>query len=197
MSALLQRPFFFASASLAACALLAFAGFDPGVEALRAFARYTGRAGLAWFALVFALAPLQRLAPGRLPPAAMRRRRQLGLAFAYHHAVHLAALLVYLRASGQELDPVRAAGGVAGYVAIALMAATSNDAAVRRLGAKGWKRVHRGGIWLLWLVFALTYGPRLGRAGNSAADVAVFAGALALLGALAALRAAAAWRTGH
>lgn len=195
MPTLLQRPFLTATASLAACALFAFLGFDSGVDRLQAFARYTGRAGLLWFALVFAVAPMHGLAPGPLTRIAMRRRRRLGLAFAYHHGVHLAALLTYLRASGHELDPGRAAGGMAGYVAIALMAVTSNDAAVRRLGARTWKMLHRGGLWYLWLVFGLTYGPRLGRAETTAADAAIFTAALILLAALALLRVGAALRT--
>ncbi len=40
------------------------------------------------------------------------------------------------------------------------MAATSSDAAVRRLGRARWKALHRTGIWVLWVIFLVSYGPR-------------------------------------
>lgn len=186
------HPFAGVGASLLACAAFALLLHGSGIEGLQALARYTGRAGLLWFALVFSISPWLRLAPGERARAAMRSRRRLGLAFGVHHFVHLAVLLAYLAASGQELDPGRAAGGMAGYVAIALMMATSTDAAVKRLGAANWRRLHRTGLWYLWIVFLLTYLPRLaGEVPAAGGGPAQFVPCVLLLAAIAGLRIAA------
>lgn len=142
----------------AAAALLAF---GPGVEGLQALARYSGRAGLPWFTLVFVIEPWNRLAPSELSRFALARRRHLGLAFGYHHFVHLALLLTYLEASGRHLDLSRAAGGMLGYAFLLAMMLTSTDGAVARLGRANWKRLHRTGLWLLWVIFFVTYVTRL------------------------------------
>lgn len=199
MGPVLAHPFRAATLSLLACAMAALLLHDGDVERLQALARYTGRAGFLWFAFVFSISPWARLAPGDLPRAAMRARRGLGLAFGYHHFVHLAALLAYLGVSGRELDLGRAAGGMAGYAAIALMMATSSDAAVRCLGPANWRRVHRAGLWYLWIVFLLTYLPRLlGKLPDDGGNPLRFALPVALLAAMAGLRAAAAaTRTGR
>lgn len=192
MRAILDHPFAAATLSLAACAAFAMLLHGSGVEGLQALARYTGRAGFLWFAFVFSIAPWLRLAPGPQPRAAMRARRSLGLAFGYHHFVHLAALLAYLRVSGHELDARRAAGGMAAYLVIALMMGTSNDSAVRRLGPSNWRRFHRAGLWYLWIVFLLTYLPRLaGEVPDAGGGRAWFVLGVLLLAAIAGLRIAA------
>jgi sulfoxide reductase heme-binding subunit YedZ len=199
MRVLVERPFHSAALSLAVCAALSVSLFDPGVEAWRAFARTTGRAGLLWFLFVFAIGPWHRFAPHRFAPedfvrAARKARRRLGLAFGLHHFVHLGALLVYLRASGQDVNPGRAAGGVAAYAVLALMMATSNDAAVRSLGATNWSRLHRAGQWYLWIVFVLAFVPKaLGQVADAVTTPIEASAALVLLAAAAALRFSA-WR---
>jgi DMSO/TMAO reductase YedYZ heme-binding membrane subunit len=47
--------------------------------------------------------------------------------------------------------------GGAGFVFAGLMAATSNDAAVRLLGARGWKALHATGAWVLFVIFFQSY----------------------------------------
>ena len=49
-------------------------------------------------------------------------------------------------------------GGGFGFVMLAAMAATSNDASQRRLGAS-WRRLHRVGLYTVWIVFAVSYMP--------------------------------------
>lgn len=161
MNSLLAHPYGYVALSLLLESVAAIGGYGTGTEGLQALARFSGRAGLLWFGLVFALAPVHRIRSTSWTRAAMRRRRQLGLAFGVHHIVHLALLLTYLTASGQQLDLSRAAGGAVGYFALGLMMLTSNDAAVARLGPKNWKRLHRVGLWYLWIVFLMTYVGRL------------------------------------
>jgi methionine sulfoxide reductase heme-binding subunit len=58
-----------------------------------------------------------------------------------------------------------------GYVVIAVMAATSNDWAVTRLGPKNWQRLHTFGAYYVWLIFALTYLSRVKEPGGTGYDV--------------------------
>lgn len=192
MTALLQHPFRFVAVFLVAEAALAFAAFGAGAEGLQAVARYSGRLGLFWFGLAFAASAWHRLAPSPLTRLALSRRRQLGLAFGVHHLVHLGWLLAYLSAAGKALDPARAAGGLVGYVLLVAMMATSTDAAVRWLGRRRWQRVHRLGLWYLWIAFALTYVPRLqGKVPDAGGGTAEFVACLLVIAALGSLRLAA------
>lgn len=144
---------------------------------------------------MFSVSPWARLSPGDPSRRALRARRRLGLAFGWHHLAHLAVLLAYLAASGQQLNPGRAAGGMAAYAALVAIMATSNDGAVRRLGPVNWKRLHRSGLWLLWLAFVLTYVPRLlGKVPTAGGGMAEFVPCALLLAALAGLRLCAARR---
>ncbi|MFP8874680.1 MAG: hypothetical protein VCB42_09170, partial [Myxococcota bacterium] len=45
------------------------------------------------------------------------------------------------------------------YAFMFAMAATSNDASVRRLGAWRWRMLHTAGGWYIWFIFAFTYLP--------------------------------------
>jgi DMSO/TMAO reductase YedYZ heme-binding membrane subunit len=189
---LLLHPYRFAALALVLEAVAAVAMFGTGVEGLQALARYSGRAGLLWFALVFSIAPLHRLAPGEWTRLALRRRRSLGLAFGAHHLVHLVELLTYLEVSGKGFDVSRAAGGMVGYAFLVAMMLTSTDKAVARLGAKNWKRLHRTGLWYLWIVFLLTYLPRVrGQRPTAGGGPLEWSVCLAIVVALAALRLAA------
>lgn len=193
MTALLRvyvdRPFATVAVLLAVEFLAAALAFGTGVEGLKAAARYSGRTGLFLFAVVFAIAPLQRLAPGPALRHALSRRRSLGLAFGVHHMVHLLPLLAYLQAAGKELDPGRTAGGVAGYALLAAMMATSSDAAVRAMGPARWRLLHRIGAWYLWVGFALTYVPRLqGKVLDAGGSPPIFVACMALVVGLGLLR---------
>jgi DMSO/TMAO reductase YedYZ heme-binding membrane subunit len=48
-------------------------------------------------------------------------------------------------------------GGGGAYVLLAAMVATSNDASVRALGIRTWKRLHTVGLYWLWFIFAFSY----------------------------------------
>jgi methionine sulfoxide reductase heme-binding subunit len=190
MSWILLHPYSAAALAIALEAAAAFAAFGTGVEGMQALARYSGRAGLAWFALIFMVAPWHQLARSPTSKLAMRQRRHLGLAFGSHHLAHLAFLLTYLAASGKGLDPARAAGGMAGYAAIVVMMATSTDAAVARLGARSWRRLHRTCLWYVWIVFFVTYASRLlGKVPDAGGSVAEFVPCMAVVIVVAMFRA--------
>lgn len=80
---------------------------------------------------------------------------------------------------GTPPDPITAVVGGGAYLTLYAMAATSTDAAVRRLG-RNWRRLHTFGVYYLWFVFAFTYGTRTFERGSWYAPF--FATAIAALG---------------
>ena len=145
----------------AAVGLLALALFSlhgDGPLARQLLTRYTARLAALLLAVVFATSGLAELRPSRLTRAMLLHRRALGLAFALAFFVHLGAILLQrgrsLFVEGSALGLV---GGAVPYTFAGLMALTSSDRAVAWLGARRWKRLHRTGIYLLWVVFVVTY----------------------------------------
>lgn len=190
MRAILLHPYGAAATAIAIEAVAAFAAFGTGVEGLQALARYSGRAGLLWFALIFSISPWHQLARSETSKLALRQRRHLGLAFGSHHLAHLAFLVTYNAAAGNDLAFSRIAAGGLGYVALVVMMATSTDAAVARLGSKAWKRLHRTCLWYIWLIFFLTYAGRLaGRIPNPGGGTFEFLACITIVLGVAMLRA--------
>lgn len=141
----------------AGVAILAWWAHGQGVEGLLMAARYTARLSFALFLMLFVARPLPGFLQAYWP---LRERRGLGLAFAGAHAVHLAALVWVIAASGRPAAVVTVIFGGFGYVLLAAMALTSTDAAQRALGV-WWHRLHRFGLYYLWFIFAVTYLRRI------------------------------------
>lgn len=158
----------------------------------RAVTRLTAQVAFPLFLAAFLASSLARLWPGPRTRALLARRRALGLAFATAQTVHGIAILLLARFHAGTSESVLAPdpalyGGALGFVLMFAMAATSNDAAQRRLGGPAWRALHRSGQIVLFVIYCVTYG---GRVAN---DAAYWPGA-ALLVAAAGLRIAAAFQ---
>jgi DMSO/TMAO reductase YedYZ heme-binding membrane subunit len=148
--------------------------------------RLTARWSFAWFITAWSASSLANLWPGGWRAMLLRRRRAIGLGFAFSHFVHAAFFLTAIFAFGHEAAPVILIGGGLGYVVVIAMAATSNNAAMKALGPKAWKALHSfGGVYLL-LIFLNSY---LGRLANGKPIVGAYG--VALIGAAVTLRVAA------
>lgn len=124
-------------------------------------ARYTARVSFFLLLTVYMIAPLTRVVTDvPLLRVARRERRGLGLAFAGAHFVHLGALVTAIALSDKPPALLTVIFGGFGYVLIAAMALTSNDAAVRALGVN-WRRLHTFGLHYVWFIFAVTYARRI------------------------------------
>jgi DMSO/TMAO reductase YedYZ heme-binding membrane subunit len=156
--------------------VLALEGADTA--GVRACIRGTARTSLALLLVVFSASALARRWPRPATRWLLRNRRYLGLSLAVSHGFHL-VFIVSLSAMGQGRDTSFATvyGGGLAFVLLAVMAATSNDASQRWLGA-AWRRLHLLGVYALWLVFASVYLPQ------AADDLLSALSVLALLGAL-------------
>lgn len=147
--------------ALTSMTLLLLAVYGADEAGLRVLIRATARSSLALFLPAFAASSLRSLWPTPFSAWLLRNRRQVGVSFAVSHGLHLAAILgLAVRYPDRfEVPALTILGGGLGYVFIAAMAATSSDAAVRKLGVRNWKRLHRTGMWVLFVIFAQSYVP--------------------------------------
>ncbi len=134
-------------------------GANP-VEAIRLF---TGDWTLRFLLITLAITPLRRLTGWN---ALLRLRRMFGLYAFFYACLHFVS---YIWLDQQfMIDEIMAdvvkrpyiTVGVASFLGLLPLAATSTNAMVRRLGARRWQRLHRlvyaiaigGVIHFLWLV---------------------------------------------
>jgi hypothetical protein len=137
-------------------AILAAGGFS--VPAIHLAVRVTARLSELLFLSTFIASASARMWPGTASRWLLRNRRWLGLTFAVSQALHLAGILALaVQVPSATFAPLTLAGGGLAYVFIAAMAATSSDAAVRALGPRRWKLLHRTGSWWIFIVFAQNY----------------------------------------
>lgn len=131
-----------------------------GEDAVRAVVRATARSSLVLFLGAFLASALARRWPGPLTRWLVVNRRGVGLSFAVSHLFHAIALVtlaVRHPAYSAGIDTATRVVGGLGFAVVAVLAATSNDRAVRLLGARRWQRLHGVGVHYLWAVFFVTY----------------------------------------
>ena len=123
--------------------------------------RYSAHLAFVFLLLAFSASTLKAVVNNAQTRGLVRYRRQLGLGFATAHTFHLVALILFLsNLEGYSVDASVAVAGF-GYVVTALLALTSNDYSVRRLGPAKWKQLHTVGISILMLYFFVAFSGRL------------------------------------
>lgn len=120
---------------------------------IRQMIRITAASSMLLFSLTFSASSLLHFFCNEYWRSIMQARRRLGLSFALSHTVHLFAIvaLVEIAYGGDYFQLGDIAGGSVIYLFIFAMAVTSNDASVKLLGAKNWKRLHKTGSYLIWI----------------------------------------------
>ena len=123
--------------------------------------RYSAHLAFVFLLLAFSASTVKAVVNNAQTRGLVRYRRQLGLGFATAHTFHLVALILFLsNLEGYSVDASVAVAGF-GYVVTALLALTSNDYSVRRLGTAKWKQLHTVGIFILMLYFFVAFSGRL------------------------------------
>ena len=123
--------------------------------------RYSAHLAFLFLLLAFSASTLKAVLNNAQTRGLVRYRRQLGLGFATAHTFHLIALILFLsNLEGYSIDASVAVAGF-GYVVTAVLALTSNDYSVRRLGPVKWKQLHTVGISILMLYFLVAFSGRL------------------------------------
>lgn len=116
----------------------------------------TAHAAFLFFWIAFTASSFQALYPSAYSKWAMRNRRYIGLSFALIHFVHAVLVLSNLNfTEASRPIPVLMAGGTA-YLFLGLMALTSNNWSVKKLGVKNWKRLHTIGSYYIFIIFIAT-----------------------------------------
>lgn len=158
-------------AILAAGLVFGFAAVHGQWSPMHRWNRAFGDASLVLLAVSMALGPLTRFVRGAMP--LLPFRREIGIQGCLLVLVHAAIILVgwvqwdLMRLFGFEWHPellvyvmfqpgfgLANAIGIAALVLAALLAATSSDVAMRRLGVSGWKFLQMGVLPMWWLTVA-------------------------------------------
>lgn len=116
-----------------------------GADPMRALEHALGLWALRFLLASLTITPLRQLIGVNL----IRYRRALGLLAFYYAILHLSTYLVLDQ--GLDLDAILAdvlkrlyiTIGMGCFVVLVPLALTSNNAAIRRIGAKAWTRLHR------------------------------------------------------
>ncbi|MBK7902984.1 MAG: hypothetical protein IPJ97_08620 [Proteobacteria bacterium] len=124
--------------------------------------RHSVRCSLPFFLCAFVASAWCRLHPNWWSRWLLRNRRIFGLLFAFAmlwQALFIAQLFVVDAALFREivLDPRFLLVDGLGYIFIGTMSVTSFNAIRRRMSPTTWKRLHKAGMYYLWLVLAGTY----------------------------------------
>jgi DMSO/TMAO reductase YedYZ heme-binding membrane subunit len=119
-------------------------------------ARYTARWSFVWFMIVWSASALARLWPGGWRSALLYNRRGFGLAFAAAHLIHAGFFITAIMLLGGQSSLTTILGGGLGYVFVILLALTSHDYWVKRLG-RNWKLLHQVGVTYIAFIYAFTY----------------------------------------
>jgi DMSO/TMAO reductase YedYZ heme-binding membrane subunit len=142
---------------VASATYLLTAGIDD--ESITLALRISGRVAFAVLILAFVARPLQQLLKSPWTARLLRKRRQIGVAFAGIHTAHLG--LILMRANHvPEFDDVFRLTGATVYVFIYAMLITSFTGPARAIGPKAWKALHKLGIFVLFGAFLLTQLPK-------------------------------------
>lgn len=139
-----------------------------GVDPVRMIEHRTGRTAIYFLLATLCVTPLLRFARVN----AIRFRRPLGLLAFCYAVLHLAAWaaldmgLFWGQALRDVIKRPYLLAGMGALVILAILAATSADSALRRLGAARWRTIHRG-IYvaaplagLHWLLSQKVPGPK-------------------------------------
>lgn len=124
------------------------------IEALQTATRFSGRFSLLVFSCIFLLHAYPQTLHSILS-------KQFYLALAVAHGIHFAELGSYIFLSGVKLIPYRLLGGALAYALIMLMPFIQSLREREKIQSSTFSKFETGFAYYLWLIFFLTYLPRL------------------------------------
>ena len=136
-------------------AILAVINYGATLETLQAVTRFSGRVSLTIFSLIFLFQN------HRIVKLKNILSEKYFLIFAIAHGIHLFQLLAFIIISGNELIPLRLAGGILAYALIFIMPYIQHLVETRRLDDSHLKRINLIYLYYVWFVFFMTYYPRV------------------------------------
>jgi hypothetical protein len=160
-------------------ALLAVINYGVSLEALQALTRFSGRASLVIFSLIFLFQHHQFIKIKSI------LSDKYFLVFAIAHGIHLVELLSYVYLSGIPLVPIRLAGGFLAYLLIFVMPWMEIQFEQARISSKHFSILTLIYLYYVWLIFFMTYLSRVQgtfpNAGGSYAEHVILLGWVSLM----------------
>ena len=138
------------------CAALPFTDFRSarGTESI---ILYSVRCALPFFVVAFTASSFATLWPGRRTRWLLSNRRYFGLAFAYAMGWHLAFVAYTTFRFGNHVNRTATTLDLIGLIFLLALTATSFRAVSRRLSSSSWQRLHKVGIYAIWLLATYIY----------------------------------------
>lgn len=160
-------------------ALLAVINYGVTLEALQALTRFSGRASLIIFSLIFLFQHHQFIKIKSI------LSDKYYLVFAIAHGIHLVELLTYVYLSGIPLVPIRLAGGFLAYLLIFVMPWMEMQFRQAKITSKQFSILSLIYLYYVWLIFFMTYLSRVQgtfpNAGGSYAEHVILLGWVSLM----------------
>jgi hypothetical protein len=136
-------------------ALLAVINYGATLETLQAVTRFSGRASLAIFSLIFLFQNHRHI---NLKSILSEKYFSI---FAIAHGIHLIQLLTFIYLSGNELMPIRLAGGFLAYVLIFIMPYAQRLSELNKISQKQFSVLTLIYLYYVWFIFFMSYLPRV------------------------------------
>ncbi|MGB9329458.1 MAG: hypothetical protein WCB10_01685 [Steroidobacteraceae bacterium] len=115
------------------------------------------RCALPLFLVAFTASSLATLWPSAGTRWLLANRRYIGVAFAFAMAWHFSFVAYTIWSFGNPLNAKATALDVFGFIFLLLMTLTSFRWAARRLSRANWRRLHKTGVYVIWLVATAIY----------------------------------------
>lgn len=129
--------------------------YGANIQGLQAATRFSGRFSLFIFSLIFLFISHERI------NVRLLLSENFYFVFALVHGIHLLELLSYIWLSGNALIPIRVAGGALAYLFIFAMPYLYYLTQHNKLSAPVFAKAELVYAFYLWLIFFLTYLPRV------------------------------------
>jgi hypothetical protein len=136
-------------------ALLAVINYGATLESLQAVTRFSGRASLVIFSLIFLFQNHKHLNVKTI------LSEKYFLIFAIAHGIHLIELLSFVYLSGNPLIPIRLAGGFLAYVLIFIMPYAQSLFDRNKISLKAFSSITLIYLYYVWFIFFMSYLPRV------------------------------------
>jgi hypothetical protein len=134
--------------------VLTITRYGVTLECLKAITRFSGRFSLLLFSIIFLAGPDPR-------NVIIKYLIKPYHAFALAHGIHLLFLLSYVLKADVDLKPIRLTGGFIGYVFIFIMPILYDLRQKEKLSVRPFIRFEIVYYYYVWLIFFMTYLPRV------------------------------------
>lgn len=142
--------------SLANCIALPFANFHSARGTIFIIL-YSVRCALPFFVVAFTASSFAIVWPSRITRWLLSNRRYFGLAFAFGMGWHLTFVAYTTFRFGNQLNRTSTTLDLIGLAFLLALTLTSFRWFARQLSAASWRRVHKTGVYTIWLLATYIY----------------------------------------